>query len=52
MIIVNEQGIFVQNGNEASIVMIGPAVTIDEGALLRNRPGITSRFHDLLGIAR
>lgn len=33
-IIVNDTGIFIQNGKGASIVMAGPAVTINNGALV------------------
>lgn len=33
MIIVNDTGIYIQNGKGASIVMVGPAVTINNGAL-------------------
>ena len=32
-IIVNDTGIYIQNGKGASIVMTGPTVTINEGAL-------------------
>jgi uncharacterized protein involved in type VI secretion and phage assembly len=32
-IIVNDTGIYIQNGKGASIVMVGPAVTINNGAL-------------------
>jgi len=34
MIIVNDTGIYIQNGKGASIVMVGPSVTINEGALV------------------
>jgi hypothetical protein len=33
-IIVNETGIYIQNGKGASIVMVGPTVTINTGALV------------------
>ena len=33
MIIVNDTGIYIQNGKGASIVMVGPSVTINNGAL-------------------
>jgi len=33
-IIVNDTGIYIQNGKGASIVMVGPAVTINNGALV------------------
>lgn len=33
-IIVNDTGIYIQNGKGASIVMTGPTVTINEGALV------------------
>ena len=33
-IIVNDTGIFIQNGKGASIVMTGPTVTINAGALV------------------
>jgi len=33
-IIVNDTGIYIQNGKGASIVMAGPAVTINNGALV------------------
>lgn len=32
-IIVNDTGIYIQNGKGASLVMVGPAVTINNGAL-------------------
>ena len=32
-LIVNDTGIYIQNGKGASIVMVGPAVTINNGAL-------------------
>ena len=32
-IIVNDTGIYIQNGKGASIVMVGPSVTINNGAL-------------------
>jgi hypothetical protein len=34
MIIVNDTGIFIQNGKGASIIMAGPTVTINNGALV------------------
>jgi uncharacterized protein involved in type VI secretion and phage assembly len=34
MIIVNDTGIYIQNGKGASIVMIGQTVTINQGALM------------------
>jgi uncharacterized protein involved in type VI secretion and phage assembly len=33
-LIVNDTGIYIQNGKGASIVMVGPTVTINEGALV------------------
>ena len=33
-IIVNDTGIYIQNGKGASIVMVGPSVTINAGALV------------------
>ena len=33
-IIVNDTGIYIQNGKGASIVMAGPTVTINDGALV------------------
>jgi len=33
-IIVNDTGIYIQNGKGASLVMVGPSVTINNGALL------------------
>jgi uncharacterized protein involved in type VI secretion and phage assembly len=33
MIIVNDTGIYIQNGKGASLVMVGPSVTINNGAL-------------------
>ncbi len=33
-IIVNDTGIYIQNGKGASIVMVGPAVTVNQGALV------------------
>jgi hypothetical protein len=32
-IIVNDTGIYIQNGKGASIVMVGPSVTVNAGAL-------------------
>ena len=32
-IIVNDTGIYIQNGKGASIVMVGPSVNINTGAL-------------------
>jgi hypothetical protein len=34
MIVVNDTGIYIQNGKGASIVMAGPTVTINNGALV------------------
>jgi type VI secretion system (T6SS) baseplate-like injector VgrG len=34
MIVVNDSGIYISNGKGATITMIGPAVTINQGALL------------------
>jgi hypothetical protein len=34
MIVVNDSGIYIQNGKGASIMLVGPAVTINQGALL------------------
>jgi uncharacterized protein involved in type VI secretion and phage assembly len=33
-IIVNDTGIYIQNGKGASIVMVGPSVTVNNGALV------------------
>lgn len=33
MIVVNDSGIYIQNGKGASISMIGPSITINNGAL-------------------
>jgi len=33
-IIVNDTGIYIQNGKGASIIMVGPTVTINQGALV------------------
>ena len=33
-IIVNDTGIYIQNGKGASLVMVGPTVTINNGALV------------------
>ena len=32
--IVNDTGIYIQNGKGASIVMVGPTVTVNQGALV------------------
>ncbi len=34
MIVVNDSGIYIQNGKGASIMMVGPTVTINQGALV------------------
>jgi len=34
MIVVNDSGIYIQNGKGASIVMVGPTVTVNQGALV------------------
>lgn len=34
MIVVNDSGIYIQNGKGASIMMIGPTVTVNNGALV------------------
>lgn len=34
MIVVNDLGIIIQNGKGASITMVGPAVTVNQGALI------------------
>ncbi|HME35235.1 MAG TPA: phage baseplate assembly protein V [Candidatus Sulfotelmatobacter sp.] len=34
MIVVNDMGIIIQNGKGASITMTGPAVTVNQGALI------------------
>ena len=34
MVIVNDTGIYIQNGKGASIVMTGPTVTVNSGALV------------------
>jgi Type VI secretion system/phage-baseplate injector OB domain len=34
MIIVNDTGIYIQNGKGASIIMVGPSVTINAGAMV------------------
>ncbi|HVT57254.1 MAG TPA: phage baseplate assembly protein V [Thermoanaerobaculia bacterium] len=33
-LIVNDSGIYIQNGRGASLVMVGPSVTINDGALV------------------
>ena len=33
-VIVNDTGIYIQNGKGASIVMVGPTVTVNQGALV------------------
>jgi hypothetical protein len=32
-LIVNDTGIYIQNGKGASIIMVGPSVTVNNGAL-------------------
>ena len=34
MIVVNDSGIYIQNGKGASIFMVGPSVTVNNGALV------------------
>ena len=34
MLIVNDTGIYIQNGKGASIIMVGPTVTINTGAMV------------------
>jgi hypothetical protein len=34
MIVVNDSGIYITNGKGASITMVGPTVTINNGALV------------------
>jgi len=34
MIVVNDSGIYIQNGKGASIMMVGPTITINNGALV------------------
>ncbi len=34
MIVVNDSGIYIQNGKGASIFMVGPSVTINQGAMV------------------
>jgi hypothetical protein len=34
MIVVNDSGIYIQNGKGASIMMVGPQITINNGALV------------------
>jgi Type VI secretion system/phage-baseplate injector OB domain len=34
MIVVNDSGIYIQNGKGASILMVGPTVTVNNGALV------------------
>jgi hypothetical protein len=34
MIVVNDSGIYIQNGKGASIMLVGPTITINNGALL------------------
>ena len=34
MIVVNDSGIYIQNGKGASIMMVGPTVTVNNGALV------------------
>jgi hypothetical protein len=33
LVVVNDSGIYIQNGKGASITMIGPTVTVNNGAL-------------------
>ena len=33
MIVVNDSGIYIDNGKGASITMVGPTITINNGAL-------------------
>jgi hypothetical protein len=33
-IIVNDTGIYIQNGKGASIVMVGPSITVNAGAMV------------------
>jgi hypothetical protein len=33
-LIVNDTGIYIQNGKGASITMVGPTVTVNQGALV------------------
>jgi len=33
-LIVNDTGIYIQNGKGASIIMVGPSVTINQGAMV------------------
>ena len=34
MIVVNDSGIYIQNGKGASIIMVGPTITVNQGALV------------------
>jgi ABC-type nitrate/sulfonate/bicarbonate transport system substrate-binding protein len=34
MIVVNDSGIYIQNGKGASIAMVGPTVTVNNGGLV------------------
>jgi len=34
MIVVNDTGIYIQNGKGASIMMVGPTITINQGAMV------------------
>jgi hypothetical protein len=34
MVAVNDTGIYIQNGKGASIVMVGPTITVNQGALV------------------
>jgi hypothetical protein len=34
LLVVNDTGIYLQNGKGASIVLVGPAVTVNQGALV------------------
>jgi len=34
MIIINDTGIYIQNGKGASLIMVGPTVTVNNGALV------------------
>ena len=33
-LIINDTGIYIQNGKGASIIMVGPSVTVNNGALV------------------
>ena len=51
MIVVNDSGIYIQNGKGASITLIGPTVTVNMGALVISVSHRPSRSRDLEGLS-